>query len=124
MALVARIGAVECSVCDYFASNHKWHIDKPETWGCPKCGNILHFLKRRSCSLFGQMSNDINSDMYYKNAPIRGEQQVSEANRLEWTYNKIEKMEREGKTGHVDDFDDMKNQIAVYRAKEQAGIPI
>lgn len=124
MALVTRIGAVECGVCGYFSATHVWHVDKPETWDCPKCHGLLSFAKRRKNPLFGQMSKDINSDMYYKTAPVRGDQKVSEANRLEWTYHKIERLEREGKTPHVDDFDDMKNQVATYRAKEQAGIRI
>jgi hypothetical protein len=124
MALVTRIGAVECGVCGYFCAVHKWHIDKPETWSCPKCHVSLRFVRRRKNPLFGLMSNDINSDMYYKTAPVKGEQKVSEANRLEWTYHKIEQLEKQGKTPHVDDFDDMKNQVDIYRKKEQAGIQI
>jgi ribosomal protein L32 len=124
MALQTRIGEIECLDCGEFIRDHKWCRDDPSTHVCPLCGGEILFVRRKKNPHFGQMSNDINSDLYYKNAPVRGEQKVSEANRLEYTYNKIEYMEATGKTPKVDDTPEIKAAISEYKYKETRGIEI
>jgi hypothetical protein len=124
MARLIRIGLIECLDCGAFIGGHVWHAEKPQSQVCPKCGGEICFVNRRKTHRFGQMSDDITSDLYFQNAPLRGEQTVSEAKRLEHTYHKIEKLEENGATPRVDDTQEIKASIAEYKFKEERGIAI
>ena len=92
--------------------------DNRESRCCPLCQTRdierLFTLPRnhignRGAVLMGGFSDDPASDLY-----IRPDKDLP-ARELHWTYRRIEQMEKEGKTPHVDDFNMAKERIEMYR---------
>lgn len=116
--LLSKICNVWCPECNYFKSGHYYHYERLETQKCVVCGADIVIVSGKSASsvLPGGWSDDFNSELYIR--PDK-DHPNERARHMKWTYHKIERLEEEGKTKKVNDFQDVKERIAHYEHKDR-----
>lgn len=107
---IGRIGYVACPKCE-FRGEHYINYEDPESQKCPCCGESLAESGRsaRRAILPGQFANSPSEELYVrpdKDNPAREWWKDGQA----W-----ERLEGEGKTKKLDDWDGRKAQIESWQ---------